>query len=49
MAEEQGGWHYEGDTPAAELERRYRSSPASWPDIQTFASGLFIWEQRVNL
>jgi hypothetical protein len=48
IAEERGGWHYDGNIPEAELEQRYRQGQY-WSTVEEFAEGLFIWEQRVNI
>jgi hypothetical protein len=50
LAEERGGWHLEEQerTPQ-ELKARYEKSPETYPDLPSFAEGLFIWDQRVNL
>jgi ligand-binding SRPBCC domain-containing protein len=49
LADERGGWHYDGSTPEAELQTRYSKSPRTYPTMEAFAEGLFIWEQRVNI
>jgi hypothetical protein len=50
LAEERGGWHLEEqERPAEELRRRYENSPETYPDLLSFADGLFTWDQRVDL
>jgi hypothetical protein len=46
---ERGGWQWDENIPKEELERRYIHSPETYPTIEAFAEGLFIWEQRVNI
>jgi hypothetical protein len=50
FAKERGGWFYEADGRTEdEMGARYRYYPEVYPDLKTFADGLFIWEQRLNL
>jgi hypothetical protein len=49
LADERGGWHFEGDRAEEDLRARYLRSPETYPDLAAFTEGLFIWDQRVNL
>lgn len=49
LADERGGWHFEHDRTEEVLRARYLGSPDGFPDLQHFAEGLFIWDQRLNL
>jgi hypothetical protein len=50
FATARGSWYYEADgRTAEELRERYHRSPREFPDIRTFAEGLFIWDQGLNL
>jgi hypothetical protein len=48
-AEAAGGWRYDGDVGEATLRARYLASPETYPTLDAFAEGLFIWEQRLDL
>lgn len=50
VAMARGGWYYEPDGRTEdEMRERYHRGPRHFPDIETFAEGLFTWDQRLNL
>lgn len=50
IANARGGWRFgaDGRTPD-ELRRRYLAYPQDAPTIESFAEGLFTWDQGLNL
>jgi hypothetical protein len=50
IAKARGGWRFEanGRTPE-ELRRRYQRYPQDTPTIESFAEGLFMWDQMYSL
>jgi hypothetical protein len=50
IARERSGWFYEPrDNTAEALGARYHAYPWAFPDLETFAEGLYVWEQNINL
>ena len=49
IAIERGGWRFEHDRTDEQLRGRYQRSPETYPTLASFAEGLFVWDQRVNL
>jgi hypothetical protein len=50
IAKERSGWFHEprGNTEEA-LRARYHAFPWAFPDVETFADGLYVWDQNINL